>query len=178
MVWDVRARTDSGVDPYAQLTLDDAVSLVLEVEVVLTGMLVHHGKRSALPTAHDHDPSSGRKPLWNQRVFLIDGRATRTAVIPPGARKEVTWIDRRSSEDWQEHHIDESERIMWDDSELETPTPSRRTRIVGAIRRLRDPYCRGYLEWKASALRRSGFRLAIDAHVANRIPEVWGIHLG
>lgn len=178
MVWEEGEWGDPGVGPHEWLTLKDIASRGLEVEVVLTGMLIHHGARSALLTAHDHDPSSRRMPLWNQRVFLIDGRATRKAVIPPGVRKRVTWIDRRSPEEWQEHHIAESERNAWGDRELEPPTPSHQARIVDAIRQLRDPRYSRYLEWKAAVLRRSGFRLVIDTRAANRIPEVWDIQLG
>lgn len=179
MVWNEGERSDSGIDATERMTLKEAEANGLHAEVVVTGELIHHGSRQALLTAHDSDLSGGRLPLKNQKVFLVDGQATRNAVVIPGARTEVTWIDRRSVNEWREHYIAQVGRQESEDAELRPPRRSHGSSLTAFIRTLRDPLNGDrYLEWKATILRRSGFRLVIESRVEDRIPEVWEVQLG
>lgn len=178
IVWDEGAHADPGLRREDQVTRREAEQRGLFVEVLATGRLVNHRSRPVLLTFHDSDPNSRRLPLQNQRLFLIDGVDRRQATLAPGEELDVTWVDRRSFDQWREHCIAYEERNMWDDEELEPPSPSAWGEILEFCRRWRDPWFDSYQEWRSSVLGRSGFRVVVDSRVADRISEVWDAELG
>ena len=177
-VWEEGGWADPGVGKSERFTLKEAGSQNREVEVVIDCILTNRGRSSVLLTAHDLDPSRFSQPLLNQRVFLIAGHPGRKAVIPPGVTLEVTWVDRRSLNEWREHHVAHERPRSWDTPELEPPRPSVWSAVKEAVRKVRYPWYSSRLEWESEVLGRSGFRFVIDTRVSSRIPEVWDARLG
>lgn len=177
-VWDAGGHADPCLGREDRVTRLEAEDRELFVEVLATGRLINHGRRPALLTFYDADPSPYRLPLRNQRLFLVDGADSRQTTLAPGDSLNVTWVDRRSFEEWREHSVAHEERNAWDDDELRPPSLSVLGSVIELCRRLWDPWHSSYQTWRSEVLGRSGFRVVVDSRVADRISEVWDAELG
>jgi hypothetical protein len=151
--------------------VDPSLNFPDSFEVVVQGRLVNNTQYDVLLTCRDH-PNSGRdwrRPVDNEGVFFIGGNEVSLgwAVLAEEQEASFMWIDRRPKADCIDIYNLNNRHSWIEAPELNLPRLKWHEMPL-ALWRYRSFY------WaRQEKVKRSGFLLACDSRMTERVTTVW-----